>query len=83
VRDTNASDRAWLAGELVERGMRVFPSQTNFLLVDTGGEATALEARLFAAGVIVRPMAGYGLGQTVRISIGSRAELDRLLEQLK
>ena len=83
VRDTNASDRAWLAGELTARGLRVFPSQTNFLLVDTGGDAAALEARLFAAGVIVRPMAGYGLGQTVRISIGSRGELDRLLEQLK
>jgi histidinol-phosphate aminotransferase len=83
VRDTNASDRAWLAGELTARGLRVFPSQTNFLLVDTGDDATALEARLFAAGVIVRPMMGYGLGQTVRISIGSRAELDHLLEHLK
>jgi histidinol-phosphate aminotransferase len=83
VRDINARDRAWLAAELTARGLRVFPSQTNFLLVDTGGDATALEARLFAAGVIVRPMVGYGLGQTVRISVGSRGELDRLLENLK
>jgi len=32
--------------------------------------------------VIVRPMGGYRLPHTVRISVGSRAELQRLLENL-
>ncbi|MDF3981145.1 histidinol-phosphate transaminase [Luteibacter sp. PPL554] len=82
VRETNRRDREWLADELVARGMRVFPSQTNFLLVDVGRDAAELESRLYDSGVIVRPMVGYGLLSTIRISVGSRAELQRLLERL-
>jgi histidinol-phosphate aminotransferase len=82
VREVNRRDRAWLADELTARGMCVLPSQTNFLLVEPGSDASTLEAHLFAQGVIVRPMGGYGLPHTVRISVGSRAELQRLLENL-
>ena len=82
VRATNRRDRTWLAGELMARGLRVLPSQTNFLLVDLGDDATAFEAHLFERGVIVRPMVGYGLRHTLRISVGSRTELERLLENL-
>jgi len=82
VREANHRDRAWLAEELTARGLRVLPSQTNFLLVDLGRDAAEFEKHLFEAGVIVRPMGGYGLPHTVRISIGSRAELKRLLENL-
>jgi histidinol-phosphate aminotransferase len=82
VHDTNRRDRAWLAEALTARGLRVLPSQTNFLLVDVGRDATAFESALFDTGVIVRPMGGYGLTNAVRISVGSRAELTRLLENL-
>ena len=33
-------------------------------------------------GVIVRPMGGYGLGDTLRITVGSRIETQRLLDAL-
>lgn len=82
VRETNRRDRDWLAGELTARGLRVLPSQTNFLLVDLGRDAAGTEAHLFERGVIVRPMVGYRLPHTVRVSVGSRAELERLLENL-
>jgi histidinol-phosphate aminotransferase len=82
VREANRRDRAWLAEELTARGLRVLPSQTNFLLVDLGRDAAAFEAHLFERGVIVRPMGGYRLPHTVRISIGSHAELQRLVENL-
>lgn len=82
VRETNRRDRTWLSEELTARGLRVLPSQTNFVLVDLGQDATSFEAHLFERGVIVRPMGGYRLPHTVRISVGSRAELERLLENL-
>ncbi|MET0330964.1 MAG: aminotransferase class I/II-fold pyridoxal phosphate-dependent enzyme, partial [Dyella sp.] len=82
VRQQNQIDRAWLTDELVRRGFSVLPSQTNFLLVDLGTDADAFEKHLFERGVIVRPMGGYGLPHTVRISVGSREELQRLLENL-
>lgn len=82
VREINHRDRTWLTEELTARGLRVIPSQTNFVLVDLGQDATAFEAHLFERGVIVRPMGGYRLPHTVRISVGSRGELERLLENL-
>lgn len=82
VRRWTATERAWLAAALTARGYAVMPSQANFLLVDLGREAATLEAHLFARGVIVRPMGGYGLAHTLRISIGSRSENERLLEAL-
>jgi histidinol-phosphate aminotransferase len=82
VRRWTRDERAWLTGELRNRGYRVLPSQTNFVLVDLGRDAGELQHRLFDRGVIVRPMGGYGLGHTLRISLGTRAENERLLAAL-
>ena len=78
----NASERDWLSRGLSSRGYRVLPSQTNFVLVDLGRDAGPFEKHLFERGVVVRPMGGYGLGESVRISVGSRAENERLLDAL-
>ena len=78
----NASERAWLVAALTEHALACLPSQTNFVLVDLGRDAADLENHLSERGVIVRPMQGYGLGHTLRISIGSREENLRLLAAL-
>lgn len=75
-------EREWLRAQLQARGYNALPSQTNFLLLDLARDARELEAHLFNRGVIVRPMGGYGLGHTVRISVGTRSENLRLLEAL-
>lgn len=72
-------ERNWLAGRLRERGWRVLPSQTNFVLVDFGRDAGEIEAQLFRHAVVVRPMVGYGLPTCLRISVGTRAENEHLL----
>jgi histidinol-phosphate aminotransferase len=82
VRAFNHAEREWLRSELAVRGLAALPSQTNFLLVDTGRDAAGLERQLFERGVIVRPMGGYGLGHSMRISVGNRAENQRLLDAL-
>ena len=82
VRAFNTSERGWLADALAASGYVCLPSQTNFLLVDLGRDATELEKHRFERGVIVRPMGGYGLPQCLRISVGSRAENQRLLDAL-
>ncbi|TAN04408.1 MAG: histidinol-phosphate transaminase [Rhodanobacteraceae bacterium] len=78
----NRAEREWLRAELLERGYRCLPSQTNFLLCVMSRDATKLENHLFERGVIVRPMGSYGLAKAVRISVGSRAENRRLLKAL-
>lgn len=82
VRAFNASERDWLAAELAARDYACLPSQTNFVLVDLARDAVEFERHLFERGIIVRPMEGYGLAHTVRISVGSRAENGRLLKAL-
>lgn len=82
VRNWTRDERDWLRAGLEQHGYRVLPSQTNFLLVDAGSDADALQAHLLDQGVIVRPMNGYGLGNTIRISIGTRAENGQLLAAL-
>jgi len=83
VKDWNRAERDALAMRLRAQGLRVLPSQTNFVLIDFGRDAAPIERALFDRGVIARPMGGYGLGQCLRISVGKRAENERLLEALK
>jgi histidinol-phosphate aminotransferase len=58
------------------------PSACNFLLVHFGSQAERVYQRLLRAGLIVRPVAGYGLPEYLRVSIGLPQENDRLLREL-
>ena len=78
----NAAQRLALTDALRARGLRVSPSQTNFLLVEFGDAASRIEAALVARGVVLRPMGGYGLGECLRVTIGTAAENARLLSTL-
>jgi histidinol-phosphate aminotransferase len=82
VRARNAEERLWLRGELERRGLFVHPSQTNFLLVEFGPATPRIEPALVGKGVVLRPMGGYGLGDCLRITIGTRSENLRLLAAL-
>jgi len=62
---------------------RVYPSQGNFILARFVDPEAAFK-RLLAAGVVVRDMrASPQLGDALRISIGSPAENDTVLETLR
>lgn len=85
VERTRANNRAGLAffeKALGELGLGHVPSAANFLLVRTGRGAEVFQA-MQKRGVIVRPMAGYGLPDFVRLSIGTPAENARCVEALK
>lgn len=82
AREANARERSALAATLAERGIACAPSQTNFLLAEFGEGAVALERELVARGVVLRPMAGYGLSECLRITVGTAAENARLLRIL-
>ena len=79
--------RETLASALRARALTVFPSQTNFLLVqfaEPGDNArvAAIEAALCDIGIVLRPMVGYGLGHCLRITVGNADENRRLLAGL-
>jgi len=71
--------RAWFAGELQKRGVRVFPSAANFLLADFGKSGPAFFQKLARHNLLVRDRSrDLGPGY-VRITIGTEAELRTLL----
>ena len=80
----NTRWRAWLADALTEAGIRVWPSEANFVLADFGSPeaARAADARLRARGVIARAVAGYGLPDCLRITIGLEEECRLVAEIL-
>lgn len=77
--ELNASGGDYLRRELGRLGIETWPSDANFILAKAG--ADVYEA-LLARGVIVRPMAGFGLTEHVRISIGLPEENERLIKAL-
>ena len=74
--------RARLTEALERFGWRASVGQGNFVFVDTGLDAADLARRLLERGVIVRDCGGWGYPRHLRISIGTDAEIDRLLAVL-
>ncbi len=68
--------------ELFEQlGLEYVPSHTNFILVNVGNGVEVFKQAL-AQGVIMRPMAAYGLHEYIRITIGNERENARCIEVL-
>jgi histidinol-phosphate aminotransferase len=68
--------------ELTRLGLWTCPSAANFLLLRLDAPAAPVFERLLRRGLIVRPLAGYGLKNCLRISIGLPKDNDRLLSTL-
>ena len=95
VRDVAFSDqlkahnkklRDLLVDQLQSNWFRTRPSQGNFVLTEFSEEPghTAKDAfeTLLQAGLVVREMAGYGLPNALRISIGKEEEMKKLVQIL-
>ncbi len=81
-RVTNEVWRDWLAKQIRAAGFAVTESHANFLLVDTGGRAEAIDAHLRAHGLIVRRMEEYGLPGHLRITVGDEAACRAVAEAM-
>jgi len=72
----------FLQEQLAARSLTLVPSVANFVLAHVGSRAAQLYDALLRGGIIVRPMAGYGLPEYLRISVGTREQNQRLLQVL-
>jgi histidinol-phosphate aminotransferase len=59
------------------------PSVANFLLIEVGEGAAAINESLLRAGLIVRPVGGYGLPRHLRVTVSLPAHNDRFLLELQ
>jgi len=75
--------RAMLAEDLSRLGFRVWPSQSNFLLVrPPAGDAQRLYLGLKAGGILVRWFNQTGLQDKLRITVGTDEQNNILIENL-
>ena len=81
----NHAARARVAEGLQALGLRVWPSEGNFVLADfgTAERARAADAFLRTHGIIVRNVASYGLPHCLRVTIGTDAECAAVVEALR
>jgi histidinol-phosphate aminotransferase len=83
-RDLVTRERALLHARLSELGLTCLPGQANFLLlIDPPLGAPALTEALLRQGIIVRPMAGFGLPNALRVTIGLPQENQRFLAAVR
>ena len=78
------SARAWATEALEQLGFRVLPSSANFIFAshpDIPGDA--LYAGLRQRGILVRHFTKERIKDFVRITIGTQAQMERLVEAVK
>ena len=76
----NAEGIEFLRRELGALGIETWPSEANFLLAKPGPGTYEF---LLREGIIVRPLAGFGMPDHVRITIGLPEENERLVKALR
>ena len=80
--ELNAAGMRQLVRGLETLGLSYIPSFGNFVSFKVGDAAKVFQ-QLLKRGVIVRPIAGYGMPGYLRVSTGLESEIARFLEALK
>ncbi len=73
----------YMSKTLGELGVRCYPTQANFFLIDVGRDADVVFDQMLRRGVIVRSMVSYGYPEYIRVSVGLHEENVRFLGALR
>jgi histidinol-phosphate aminotransferase len=81
----NREYRAVMTAGLEAAGIKVWPSEGNFVLADFGAAAIAdaADAFLRRRGIIARKVGAYGLPQCLRITVGTAEEVALVVDTLR
>jgi histidinol-phosphate aminotransferase len=80
--ELNAAGMQRITAGLSELGLSFIPSYGNFVSFKVA-DANRVFRRLLERGVIVRPVAAYGMPEYLRVSTGLESENERFLDALK
>jgi histidinol-phosphate aminotransferase len=75
--------RAWFEKELKKLGVKAYPSAGNFVLADFGPSGPEMCRRLEEKGILLRERSKEIGPGFVRVSIGTKAEMERLVRLIK
>lgn len=83
TRKMNAEGIAVLTREFSALGLKVLPTQANFICVRIGERAKELVAFLESNGMIVRGLTSFGMPEYIRVTVGKPEENAFLMELVK
>jgi histidinol-phosphate aminotransferase len=80
--ELNRQGKKQMIKALEDAGLDFIPSQGNFICVKFGLDAAEINQHFLQQGVILRPVANYGLTEFLRVSIGTHQENQHFIEAL-
>jgi histidinol-phosphate aminotransferase len=80
--EMNSAGLKQLTAAFEEMGLTYIPSVGNFISVDVAREAGPVYEALLREGVIVRPVANYGMPSHLRVTVGRPEENTRFITAL-
>ncbi|MXV73935.1 histidinol-phosphate transaminase [Candidatus Poribacteria bacterium] len=80
---SNAVGKTFLYKAFNDMGLRYVETEGNFIMLHVAQSGTDIADALLKQGVIVRPIAGYGYPNAVRVTIGTQQENERFIKALK
>lgn len=75
------SGREKLVQLLTDLGVNCLDSEANFVFFETGLNASAIGEEMLKRGVIVRPCTGWGYEEAIRVTVGTKYENKRFIEE--
>lgn len=79
----NRAGMTQLSQAFTDMGLAYIPSVGNFIAVDIGRPGAEIYGQLLHEGVIVRPIANYGMPNHLRVTVGLTEENQRFLAALR
>ncbi len=79
----NLAGAAWMLEHLAEAGISAVPTSANFVYFELNEPAADFAKRMQAEGVIVRPLAPWGIRNGVRVTIGTPEQNEMFVRAMK
>ncbi|WFS64388.1 histidinol-phosphate transaminase [Pseudodesulfovibrio thermohalotolerans] len=74
--------REYFTKELTRLGCKVWPSQSNFVMFRPPMDAKSIFQTLLERGIIVRHLGSFGLGDCIRVNVGTDGENRQFIEAM-
>lgn len=79
----NSEGKEFLYKELEKMGLDYVPTEANFILIHVGRSGAEVMSKMLKKGVIVRPVGGYELPNSIRVTIGTPEQNQKFISALK
>ncbi|MCL2815722.1 MAG: histidinol-phosphate transaminase [Oscillospiraceae bacterium] len=81
--EKNRENLLYTTGALEEMGLFVIPSQANFVMADVKRDSLEIFEALMKRGYIIRAGAAFGMDTFIRVTIGTRKQMEGFIQALK